>query len=78
MATPRRLCNQVSRLLSLAAGYCYAKRLTCVDKQFFATPWEDAHDTNMQPRKFISYFLTTCKVPGSGLVNSCGDDLEAY
>ena len=68
----------VSKLPSLAAGYCYGKRVIYLDRQFFAPLWEDAYDSKMQPWKFISYFLATCKVPGSGLVNSCGDDIEAY
>jgi Protein of unknown function (DUF1329) len=68
----------ISKLPSQASGYCYGKKVIYVDKQFFAALWEDAYDSNMEPWKYIAYFLRTCEVPGLGPVNSCGADIQAY
>jgi hypothetical protein len=67
-----------SRLATQASGYCYGKRVMYVDKQFGAPLWEDAYDMNMQPWKYMAFFLRTCDAPGIGPINSCGADVEAY
>jgi len=68
----------VTRVSSLAAGYCYGKRVMYIDRAFSGAVWEDLYDSNMRPWKFVGLFLRTVNVPGLGPVNVSGSQVEAF
>ncbi len=68
----------VSRIPSLAAGYCYGKRVMYVDRAFSGAVWEDLYDSNMKPWKFVGLFLRTLNVPRVGPANVTGSQVEAF
>jgi hypothetical protein len=68
----------VSRIPSLASGYCYGKRVMYIDRAFSGAVWEDLYDSNMRPWKFVSLFLRTLNVPAVGPVNVSGSQVEAF
>jgi hypothetical protein len=66
------------KIPSLAAGYCYGRRVMYVDKASFAPLWEDMYDAKLKPWKFYAVFLSTIDVPGVGPVNSNGSAVEGF
>lgn len=68
----------VSKIPSLAAGYCYGKRIMYVDRAFSGAVWEDLYDSNLKPWKFVALFLRTLNVPLAGPVNVTGSQVEAF
>lgn len=68
----------VSKIPSRAAGYCYGKRVMYIDKAFSAPVWEDLYDANLKPWKFFALFLHSMDIPGVGVVNTSGSQVEAY
>jgi Protein of unknown function (DUF1329) len=68
----------VSKLPSIATGYCYGKRVMYIDRAFSAALWEDLYDSNMKPWKFLGLFLRTIEVPKIGPVNVTGSQVEAF
>jgi hypothetical protein len=68
----------VSKMPSLAAGYCYGKRVMYVDRAFSGAVWEDLYDSNMKPWKFVGLFLRTLNVPLVGPANVTGSQVEAF
>jgi len=59
----------VSKLPQFARGYCYAKRIMYVDKHFYGVLWEDLHDAQDQPWKFLAVFRPVREAPGIGPVD---------
>jgi hypothetical protein len=68
----------VSKIPSLAAGYCYGKRVMYLDRVFSGAVWEDIYDSNMKPWKFVGLFLRTLTVPQVGPANVTGSQVEAF
>ncbi len=68
----------VSKIPSLAAGYCYGKRVMYVDRAFSGAVWEDLYDSNLKPWKFVGLFLRTLNVPLVGPANVTGSQVEAF
>ena len=68
----------VSKIPSLAADYCYGKRVMYVDRAFSGAVWEDLYDSNMKPWKFVGLFLRTLNVPRVGPTNVTGSQVEAF
>ena len=68
----------VSRIPSMAAGYCYGKRVMYIDRAFSGAVWEDLYDSDMRPWKFVGLFLRTLNVPAVGLVNVTGSQVEVF
>jgi Protein of unknown function (DUF1329) len=59
----------VSKLPSLAPGYCYGKRVMYIDKHFYGVLWEDLYDAQIQPWKFLAVFRPAREAPGIGPVD---------
>jgi hypothetical protein len=59
----------VSKLPSLARGYCYGKRVMYIDKHFYGLLWEDLYDSQNQPWKFLAVFRPARQAPGIGPVD---------
>ena len=66
------------KIPSLAANYCYGKRVMYIDRAFSGAVWEDLYDSNMKPWKFVGLFLKTLNVPQVGPVNVTGSQVEAF
>ncbi|MGH7932522.1 MAG: DUF1329 domain-containing protein [Candidatus Binataceae bacterium] len=60
----------VRKIPSMAAGYCYGKRVMYIDKQFNAALWEELYDSDMQLWKIMAIFPHTLNAPQIGPVNS--------
>ncbi|MGH7933716.1 MAG: DUF1329 domain-containing protein [Candidatus Binataceae bacterium] len=58
--------DDVTRIPSEAAGYCYAHRVMYVDKEFWDGDWVDLYDSNSKLWKSISYFNDIGDVKGLG------------
>jgi hypothetical protein len=58
--------DDVHRIRSEAAGYCYSSRIMYIDKEFWDGEWVDLFDSNHQLWKSISYFNDIGQVPGLG------------
>jgi hypothetical protein len=57
----------VRRIPSLAAGYCYGKKIIYVDKQNFLGAWTDIYDTDMRLWKSAPVFNLAHEVPREGM-----------
>jgi hypothetical protein len=58
--------NDVHRIPSAAAGYCYSSRIMYVDKEFWQGDWVDLYDSNRKLWKSIAYLNDIGEVPGLG------------
>jgi Protein of unknown function (DUF1329) len=58
--------DDVHRIASEAAGYCYSSRIMYVDKEFWDGDWVDLYDSNHKLWKSIAYFNDIGNVPGLG------------
>jgi len=68
----------VSKIPAKARGYCYGKRVMYVDSSFSAPLWEELYDAKMLPWKYVAMFPHSFDVPGVGIVNSAGSDVEMF
>jgi hypothetical protein len=58
--------DDVFRIPSQAAGYCYSHRIIYADREFWNGDWVDLFDSNNKLWKSISYFNDIGEVPGIG------------
>ena len=58
--------DDVHRIPSESAGYCYSSRVMYVDKEFWDGDWVDLYDSNHKLWKSIAYFNDIGDVPGLG------------
>jgi len=58
--------DDVHRIPSEAAGYCYSNRIIYADKEFWDGDWVDLFDSNHKLWKSIAYFNDIGDVPGVG------------
>ncbi|HKV54016.1 MAG TPA: DUF1329 domain-containing protein [Candidatus Binataceae bacterium] len=58
--------DDIKRIPSEAAGYCYASRIVYADKEFWDGDWVDLFDSNKKLWKSIAYFNDIGDVPGVG------------
>ena len=68
----------IKKLPSLAAGYCYGKRVLYIDKTTFNPYWEEIYDSNMRLWKIGGLFLHTVNVPRLGPVDSSGSLIYSF
>ncbi|MGH7987896.1 MAG: DUF1329 domain-containing protein [Candidatus Binataceae bacterium] len=67
----------VRKIPSMAAGYCYGKRIMYIDKQFNAALWEELYDSKMRLWKITAIFPHTLDAPQIGPVDSNYSQFEA-
>ena len=58
--------DDVHRIPSEAAGYCYSSRIIYADKEHWNGNWVDLYDSNHKLWKSISYYNDAGEVPGLG------------
>jgi hypothetical protein len=58
--------DDVSRIPSEAAGYCYSSRIIYADKEHWNGDWVDLYDSNRKLWKAIAYYNDAGVVPGLG------------
>jgi hypothetical protein len=58
--------DDVHRIPSEAAGYCYSSRIIYADKEHWLGDWVDLFDSNRKLWKSISYYNRAGDVPGYG------------
>jgi hypothetical protein len=58
--------DDVQRIPSEAAGYCYSDRIIYADKEHWNADWVDLFDSNRKLWKAISYYNGSGDVPGLG------------
>jgi Protein of unknown function (DUF1329) len=58
--------DDITRIPSEAAGYCYSHRVVYADKEFWDGDWVDLFDSNNKLWKSIAYFNDIGDVPGLG------------
>jgi len=58
--------DDVHRIASEAAGYCYSSRILYADKEHWNGDWVDLYDSNRKLWKSISYYNGSGDVPGLG------------
>jgi hypothetical protein len=58
--------DDVHRIPSEAAGYCYSSRIIYADKENWLGDWVDLFDSNKKLWKSISYYNNAGDVPGYG------------
>jgi len=58
--------DDVHRIESEAAGYCYASRIIYADKEHWNADWVDLYDSNRKLWKGIAYYNGSGDVPGLG------------
>jgi hypothetical protein len=58
--------DDVHRIPSEAAGYCYANRILYADREFWSANWVDLYDSNHKLWKSIAYLNEVGDVPGMG------------
>jgi Protein of unknown function (DUF1329) len=58
--------DDVHRIASESAGYCYSSRVIYVDKEHWNGDWVDLYDSNRKLWKSISYYNGSGDVPGLG------------
>ncbi len=64
---PRMMAiDDVHRIPSEAAGYCYSSRILYADKEHWDGDWVDLYDSNKKLWKSISYYNDAGEVPGMG------------
>jgi hypothetical protein len=68
----------VRKLASMAAGYCYGKRVMYIDSQFYAPLWEELYDNDMKLWKIMHLAPQAMEVPGVGIVNNGGAIAEEF
>lgn len=68
----------VRRIPSMAAGYCYGKRILYVDKQISAPVWVDLYDSNMKLWKVVADSKGPLTDPASGQTYGWGNYIETY
>jgi Protein of unknown function (DUF1329) len=59
----------VSKLPAYASGYCYARRVMYVDKNFYGVLWDDLYDNKDQPWKILGVFRPVAQATGIGPVS---------
>jgi hypothetical protein len=68
----------VRRIPSMAAGYCYGKRIMYIDKQIFSPVWVDLYDSNMKLWKVVADSKGPLTDPASGQTYGWGNYIESY
>jgi len=68
----------VRKLASMAAGYCYGKRVMYIDSLFYAPLWEELYDNDMKLWKIMHLAPQAMEVPGVGIVNNGGAIAEEF
>ena len=68
----------VRRLPSLAAGYCYGKRIMYIDQQFYSPLWMDLYDNELKLWKVAHLSPQALDIPGIGAVNNTGSVSEQF
>ncbi len=68
----------VRKIPSMAAGYCYGKRIMYIDELSGAPLWEELYDSHMQLWKIMGIFAHVMDVPQIGPVNATGSEYEAF
>jgi Protein of unknown function (DUF1329) len=58
--------DDVTRIPSEAAGYCYSSRIIYADREHWNSDWDDLYDSNHKLWKAISYYNDAGDVPGLG------------
>ncbi len=58
--------DDVTRIPSEAAGYCYSHRVMYVDKELWDSEWNDMYDSNGKLWKFMAFFNEIGQVPQGG------------
>jgi hypothetical protein len=58
--------DDVTRIPSEAAGYCYSSRIIYADKEHWNSDWDDLFDSNHKLWKAISYYNDAGEVAGLG------------
>jgi Protein of unknown function (DUF1329) len=58
--------DDVHRIPSEAAGYCYSSRIIYADREHWNGDWVDLYDSNKKLWKSISYYNDAGEVPGLG------------
>jgi hypothetical protein len=58
--------DDVHRIASESAGYCYSSRIIYADKEHWNGNWVDLYDSNKKLWKSISYYNDAGIVPGLG------------
>lgn len=68
----------VRKVRSMAAGYCYGRRVIYVDKNSFIPLWEDLYDAHMKLWKAFAIFPAAMDVPGIGMQDFAGTQTDAF
>ena len=58
--------DDVHRIASESAGYCYSSRILYADKEHWNGDWVDLYDSNHKLWKSIAYYNGSGEVPGLG------------
>ncbi|MGH7984821.1 MAG: DUF1329 domain-containing protein [Candidatus Binataceae bacterium] len=58
--------DDVTRIPSEAAGYCYSHRILYADTTFWSANWVDLYDSNQKLWKAIDYLNQIAPLPGGG------------
>jgi hypothetical protein len=58
--------DDVHRIASEAAGYCYSSRIIYADKEHWNSNWDDLYDSDRKLWKSIAYYNDAGPVPGLG------------
>jgi hypothetical protein len=58
--------DDVHRIASESAGYCYSSRIIYADKEHWNADWVDLYDSNRKLWKSIAYYNGSGDVPGLG------------
>ncbi len=66
------------RVTSMAAGYCYGKKIYYVDKEFYSQIENESYDANMKLWKVEIGFRTPIPVPGGGVYATSAGYINMY
>jgi hypothetical protein len=66
----------VKKIPARAAGYCYGNRIIYMDSHFYSPLWEELYDAQMKLWKFDMVMPQRMNIPGVGIANLPGADVE--
>lgn len=68
----------VRKVPSLAAGYCYGKRIIYVDRNSYVPLWEDLYDARLKLWKSLAVLPMANEVPGIGVQDFTGTQTDIF
>lgn len=68
----------VTKLPEFGSNHCLGKRVLYIDKSSYAPLWQDLYDGQMQPWRFVAFFLRTLDVPGIGPVENSNSAVYGF